>query len=104
VVGISAPLVGPTDFRLAKKEALKDLLRLKMVLRNRDSKGDPPMPLNEIPKFFKPETRALIESSLEDAWQELKKDRLGDTAPARMRLARTIVGSCFCWRDEPNQA
>jgi hypothetical protein len=25
------------------------------------------MPLNEIPKFFKPETRALIESSLEDA-------------------------------------
>ncbi len=49
------------------------------------------MPLNEIPKFFSPETRALIESSLEDTWQELKKDRLGDTAPARMRLARTIV-------------
>ena len=31
------------------------------------------MPLNEIPKYFNPETRSLIEAALEDAWQELSK-------------------------------
>jgi len=32
------------------------------------------MPLNEIPEFFHPEIRQLIDFALEDAWQELRKD------------------------------
>jgi hypothetical protein len=42
------------------------------------------MPLNEIPKYFTPETRRPVDAALENAWQELKKDGLVDTLPARM--------------------
>ena len=49
------------------------------------------MPLNEIPKYLSPETRRLIDAALEDAWQELKKDRLVEVDKARTKLARTIV-------------
>ena len=53
--------------------------------------GESVMPLNEIPKYFNPETRHLVDAVLEDAWQELKKDGLVDAHPARMKLATTIV-------------
>ena len=49
------------------------------------------MPLNEIPKYFSPETRYLVDAALDDAWQDLKKDGLVDVVPARMKLATTIV-------------
>ena len=49
------------------------------------------MPLNEIPKYIRPETRSLIESALEQAWQELKSDDPADVALGRRKLAGTIV-------------
>jgi hypothetical protein len=49
------------------------------------------MPLNEIPKYLSPETRNLIDSALEQAWQELKNDAPGDASLARRKLAGTIV-------------
>jgi hypothetical protein len=49
------------------------------------------MPRNGIPKFLHPEIRRLIELALEDAWQELKNDRLADAQSVRARLATTIV-------------
>ena len=49
------------------------------------------MQRNKIPEFFHPEIRRLIELALEDAWQELKNDRLADAQSVRARLATTIV-------------
>ena len=49
------------------------------------------MPLNEIPKFFHPEIRHLIDFALEDAWQELRNQDLADAASVRSKLATTIV-------------
>jgi hypothetical protein len=49
------------------------------------------MPLNEIPKYISPETRSLIDSTLEQAWQELKRDGPADIALARRKLAGTLV-------------
>ncbi len=46
------------------------------------------MPLNEIPKYFNPETRSLIDAALEQAWQELTKDAPVDDASAQRALAR----------------
>jgi len=59
------------------------------------------MPLNEIPKFFSAETRGLIDSALEQAWQELKKDGPGDAALARRTLARTIVALASVGETDP---
>jgi hypothetical protein len=49
------------------------------------------MPLNEIPKYFNHETRSLVESALEEAWQELSKDSHLERALVQRRLRRTIV-------------
>jgi hypothetical protein len=49
------------------------------------------MPLNEIPKYLSAETRSLIDSALEQAWQELKNDAPADASLARRKLAGTIV-------------
>jgi hypothetical protein len=51
------------------------------------------MPLNEIPvpEFFHPEIRHLIDFALEDAWQELRKDGVADTASLIEKLAATTV-------------
>jgi hypothetical protein len=49
------------------------------------------MPLNEIPKHFNPETRSLIESALEEAWQELSRDSHLERELVQLRLRRTIV-------------
>jgi hypothetical protein len=46
------------------------------------------VPLNEIPKYFNPETRSLIDAALEQAWQELAKDAPVDDASAQRALAR----------------
>lgn len=49
------------------------------------------MPLNEIPKYFDPESRSSIEAALEDAWQELSKDGNLEATLARMKLRTTMV-------------
>jgi hypothetical protein len=51
------------------------------------------MPLNEIPKYFNPEIRHLVDAALEDAWQELSKDGLVEAHPARMKLAIVALAS-----------
>ena len=43
------------------------------------------MPRNKIPEFFHPEIRRLIELSLEDAWEELKNEKLADAQSVRTR-------------------
>jgi hypothetical protein len=48
------------------------------------------MPLNEIPKYFDPDTRHLVETALEEAWQELSKDPNVE-ARARRKLRTTVV-------------
>ncbi len=49
------------------------------------------MHFNELPKIFRPETLALMDGALEQAWQELK--RCGDVADAKSRrqLRTTII-------------
>jgi hypothetical protein len=59
------------------------------------------MPLNEIPKYLHPETRSLIDSALEQAWQELLSDRPTDFALARRRLAGTIVALASVGETDP---
>jgi len=49
------------------------------------------MPRNKIPEFFHPEIRCLIELSLEDAWEELKNEKLADAQSVRTRLVTTMV-------------
>ena len=49
------------------------------------------MPLNEIPTSFPPEIRSLIDSALEQAWLELRKDNPIDEFMARRKLLTTIV-------------
>ena len=59
------------------------------------------MPLNEIPKYFDRDTRRLVDAALEDAWQELKKDGLADTALTRRKLASTIVALASVGETDP---
>jgi hypothetical protein len=55
------------------------------------------MPLSAIPKNLRIETRRLIDSALEQAWQELKEDVPADVAlarrsgPERSLLLRRLV-------------
>ena len=49
------------------------------------------MPLNEIPRHLNPDTRRLVETALEEAWQELNEGHRHDSAPIRAKLRRTIV-------------
>lgn len=59
------------------------------------------MPLNEIPKFFHPEIRHLIDFALEDAWRELKNQDLADAASVRGKLATTIVALAAIGETDP---
>jgi hypothetical protein len=59
------------------------------------------MPLNEIPKYFSPDTRRLVDAALEDAWQELIKDGLAHADRARMKLATTIVALASVGETDP---
>jgi hypothetical protein len=64
-------------------------------------RGDKVMPLNEIPEFFHPEIRQLIDFALEDAWQEIRNAGLADTASVRGRLATTIVALAAIGETDP---
>jgi hypothetical protein len=59
------------------------------------------MPLNEIPEFFHPEIRQLIEFALEDALHELRKDGVADAASVREKLATTIVALAAIGETDP---
>jgi hypothetical protein len=59
------------------------------------------MPLNEIPKYISSETRSLIDSALEQAWQELKRDGPADIDLARRKLAGTIVALASVGETDP---
>ena len=59
------------------------------------------MPLNEIPEFFHPEIRHLIDFAVEDAWQELRKDDVADTGLGREELATTIVALAAIGETDP---
>jgi hypothetical protein len=61
------------------------------------------MPLNEIPKYFNPETRHLVDAALDAAWQELKKNGFVDADPARMKLATTIVALAAVGETDPDK-
>ena len=59
------------------------------------------MSLNEVPNYLSPETRSLIDSALEQAWQELKNDAPADASLARRKLARTIVALASVGETDP---
>lgn len=59
------------------------------------------MPLNEIPEFFHPEIRYLIDLALEDAWQEAREEELADAASVRGKLAGTIVALAAIGETDP---
>jgi hypothetical protein len=61
------------------------------------------VPLSEIPKYIHPETRSLIESAVEQAWQELKSDDPPDVALARRKLAGTIVALTSVGETDPDK-
>ena len=61
------------------------------------------MPLNEIPKYFNPETRSLIDSALEEAWQELSTDSYLEAAVVQPRLRRTIVALASVGETDPGK-
>ena len=45
----------------------------------------------EIPRHFNAETRSLIETALEEAWQELSPGARVEVAPTKRKLVRTMV-------------
>jgi hypothetical protein len=59
------------------------------------------MPLNEIPAFFHPEIRSLIDSALEQAWLELREENPDDEVMARRKLATTIVALAAIGETDP---
>jgi hypothetical protein len=61
------------------------------------------MPLNEIPTYLSPETRRLVDSTLEQAWLELKKDAPADATRERQKLAGTIVALVSVGETEPTK-
>jgi len=61
------------------------------------------MPLNEIPKYFNPEDRRLVEAALEEAWQEVKRGRQLEAAPVRAKLRRTIVALASVGETDPRK-
>jgi len=59
------------------------------------------MSLNEIPKFFHPDIRQLIDFALEDAWQELRREKLADAASIKRQLSKTIVALAAIGETDP---
>ena len=45
----------------------------------------------EIPKYFNAQTRDVIETALEESWQELSKGAPLEALPTKRRLIRTMV-------------
>jgi hypothetical protein len=58
-------------------------------------------PLNEIPKFFHPEIRHLIDFALEDAWREVRNQDLADGASVRGKSTTTIVALAAIGETDP---
>jgi hypothetical protein len=75
-------------------------IRGTMILR---LPGGEVMPLNEIPKYINLETRSLIESAMEEAWQELSKDSELEAARVQPRLRRTIVALASVGETDPKK-
>ena len=61
------------------------------------------MPLNETPKYFNHETRSLVESALQEAWQELSKDSQLEPELVQRRLRRTIVALASVGETDPKK-
>lgn len=61
------------------------------------------MPLNEIPKYIDPDTRVLIDSALEQAWQELRRESASEIPKARWKLAGTIVALTLVGETDPDK-
>jgi hypothetical protein len=59
------------------------------------------MPLNEIPAFFHPGIRRLIDAALEQAWLELREENPDDEVIARRKLATTIVALAAIGETDP---
>lgn len=51
------------------------------------------MPLNEMPTFFHPEIRRLIDSALEQVWLELREQNPDDEGSAKTRHNHRCFGS-----------
>jgi hypothetical protein len=50
------------------------------------------MPLDQLQKMFRPETLSLMDSAMEQAWQELKHNgEIADAKATRRQLRTTIV-------------
>lgn len=62
------------------------------------------MPLNEIPTHLSPETRRLVDATLEQAWLELKKDAPADAARQRRKFAGAIVALVFVGETNPRSS
>jgi hypothetical protein len=61
------------------------------------------MPLNEIPRHLNSDACRLVETALEEAWQELDMgDRL-DPAPIRAKLRTTIVALASVGETDPKK-
>ena len=45
----------------------------------------------EIPRHFNAETRSMIETALEEAWQEVSKGTRVEATPTKRTLVRTMV-------------
>jgi hypothetical protein len=61
------------------------------------------MPLNEIPTYLSPETRSLVDSTLEQALLALKNDVPAVATRERQKLAGTIVALVSVGEIEPTK-
>ena len=61
------------------------------MILDHSERGGEVMPLNEIPKYFSPDTRRMVEAALEDAWQEVSRDSNIEASRARKKLRTTMV-------------
>jgi hypothetical protein len=59
------------------------------------------MPLNEIPTYLSPETRRLVDVTLECAWSERVNDAPIDASRERRKLAGTIVALVSVGENDP---
>ena len=61
------------------------------------------MPLNEIPRHLNSDACRLVETALEEAWQELNEGRHLDPATIRAKLRRTIVALASVGETDPRK-
>jgi len=61
------------------------------------------MPLHEIPRHLSPEAQRLVESALEEAWQEVRNGLCLDPVPIKAKLRRTIVALASVGETDPRK-